>query len=370
MNVRVWLRSLGLGRYEKKFRENRIDFDVLADLTEGDLEELRVPLGDRRRLLRAIAELAAQEPLPAQARPAAAPASTQSFAQLDSAERRPITVMFCDLVGSTELAAALDVEDWRNLLTNYLDEASKAVTGLGGHVLKRLGDGLMAVFGYPQAQENDAERAVRAALSVQQALGEVNARNAVTGAPQLAVRIGLESGPVVIDEAGEVFGEAPNIAARVQAAAEPGTVLVTSTVQRQVAGLFIVEDKGAQELKGAPAPVTLYRIVRISGGRRRRGTRVLTPFIGREEDLGVLASCSERALAGNGQFVLVVGEPGIGKSRLVEEFRNQLAERPHSWIEWSSSQLLQNTPLHPVLGWGRARGGARATAGRARIASR
>ena len=242
-------------------------------------------------------------------------------------------------------------------LNSYLDEASKAVTVLGGHVLKRLGDGLMAVFGYPLAQENDAERAVRAALGVQQAVAEVNRRNATTGAPQLAVRIGLESGPVVVDDAGEVFGEAPNIAARVQAAAEPGTVLVTSTVQRQIAGLFIVEDKGAHELKGAPAPVTLYRIVRISGGRRRRGTRVLTPFIGREEDLGVLASCSERALAGNGQFVLVVGEPGIGKSRLVEEFRGQLAERPHSWIEWSSSQLLQNTPLHPVLGWGRARFG-------------
>ena len=160
--------------------------------------------------------------------------------------------MFCDLVGSTELAAALDVEDWRNLVNAYLDEASKAVTRLGGHVLKRLGDGLMAVFGYPRAQENDAERAVRAALGVQQALGEVNARNAASGAPQLAVRIGLESGPVVVDDDGEVFGEAPNIAARVQAAAEPGTVLVTSTVQRQVAGLFIVEDKGAYELKGAP----------------------------------------------------------------------------------------------------------------------
>ena len=157
MNIRVWLRSLGLGRYEKKFRENRIDFDVLADLTEGDLEELGVPVGDRRRLLRAIAELAAQEPLPADARPAAAPAPTQSFAQLDSGERRPITVMFCDLVGSTELAAALDVEDWGNLLNSYLDEASKAVTALGGHVLKMLGDGLMAVFGYPLAQENDAE---------------------------------------------------------------------------------------------------------------------------------------------------------------------------------------------------------------------
>jgi class 3 adenylate cyclase len=178
MNVRVWLRGLGLGRYEEKFRENKIDFDVLADLTDGDLRELGVPLGDRRRLLRAIAEFGAQQPRTAQARPEpAAPAPAQSFAQLDSAERRPITVMFCDLVGSTELAAALDVEDWRNLANTYLDEASRAVTRLGGHVLKRLGDGLMAVFGYQRAQENDAERAVRAALGVQQALGEVNVRN-------------------------------------------------------------------------------------------------------------------------------------------------------------------------------------------------
>src|SRR5580693_7234691 len=135
--------------------------------------------------------------------------------------------------------------------------------------------------------------------------------------------------------------------ARVQAAAEPGTVLVTSTVLRQVAGQFIVEEKGAHEFRGAPAPVTLYRILRISGGRRRRGARLLTSFVGREQDLAILARCSEHAFAGAGQFVLIVGEPGIGKSRLVEEFRSQLAERPHSWIEWSSSQLLQNTPLHP-----------------------
>src|ERR1700722_6184561 len=137
MNIRVWLRSLGLGQYEEKFRENKIDFDVLADLTDGDLQELGLPLGDRRRLLRAIAELGAQQPRPTQARRTpAAPGPAQSFAQLDSAERRPITVMFCDLVGSTELAAALDVEDWRNLLNSYLDEASRAVTALGGHVLK------------------------------------------------------------------------------------------------------------------------------------------------------------------------------------------------------------------------------------------
>jgi class 3 adenylate cyclase/tetratricopeptide (TPR) repeat protein len=369
MNVAQWLNAIGLGQYEANFRDNKIDFDVLADLTDGDLQELGVPLGDRRRLLRAIAELGAQQPLTTQARPtSAAPTPAQSFAQRDSAERRPITVMFCDLVGSTALAAVLDVEDWRNLLNSYLDEASKAVTGLDGHVLKMLGDGMMAVFGYPRAQENDAERAVRAALAIQRALAELAARNAARGAPELKARIGIESGPVVVEATGEVFGEAPNIAARVQAAAEPGTVLVTSTVLRQVAGLFIVEDKGAHELKGALAPMNLYRILRISGGRRRRGARLLTSFVGREEDLAILARCSKRAFAGDGQFVLIVGEPGIGKSRLVEEFRGQLAERPHSWIEWSSSQLLQNTPLHPVLGWARARFGGPEVAPERRLA--
>jgi predicted ATPase len=165
-----------------------------------------------------------------------------------------------------------------------------------------------------------------------------------------------------------VFGEVPNLAARVQDAAEPGTVLVTSSVQRQIAGLFIVEDTGAHELKGVPAPVTLYRVLRISGGPRRKGARLLTPFIGREEDIGVLARCWERARAGKGQFVLIVGQPGIGKSRLIQEFRAGLGETPHSWIEWSSSQLLQNTPLHPVLGWGRTRFGGPEVAPERRLA--
>jgi class 3 adenylate cyclase/predicted ATPase len=368
MNVRVWLRGLGLGRYEKNFRANRIDFDVLADLTEDDLEELGIRLGDRKLLLEAIADLPVREPHAHRTRTATGSVWAQSFAHLHSAERRPVTIMFCELVGLTELAAALDVEDWRNLANTYLDEASKAVTGLDGHVLKRLGDGLMAVFGYPQAQENDAERAVRAALGVQQGQSKVNARNAVVSAPEVSVRIGLESGPVVIDDTGDVFGEAPNIAARVQAAAEPGVVLVTSSVQRQVAGLFIVEDKGAYELKGAPAPMNLYRILRISGGRRRRQAQLLTPFVGRETHLGVLARCTERALAGDGQFVQIAGEPGIGKSRLVEEFRGQLADRRHSWVEWSSSQLLQNTPFHPILGWGRVRFGSSEVAPERRLA--
>jgi class 3 adenylate cyclase/tetratricopeptide (TPR) repeat protein len=370
MSVREWLRGRGLGQYEEKFRDNRIDLDVLADLSDGDLEKLGIPLGDRKRLLRAIAEFASGEPLPGQARLAAAAPilPAQSFTHPDAAERRPITVMFCDLVGSTSLASRLDAEDWRNLVSSYLDAASSAVTGLGGHVLKKLGDGLMALFGYPQAEENDAERAVRAALAIQRALEELNARNAGVGFPELVARIGLDSGPAIVDVAGEVFGEAPNVAARVQSAAEPGTVLVTSIVQRQIAGLFIVEEKGAHELRGIPAPVTLYRILRVSGGRRRKGARNLTPFIGREEDIAVLARRWERAQAGEGQFVLIVGEPGIGKSRLVQEFRTQLGEAPHSWIEWSSSQLLQNTPLHPVLGWGRARFGGAEVAPERRLA--
>ena len=270
--------------------------------------------------------------------------------------------MFCDLVGSTSLAAKLDAEDWRNLVNAYLDEASAAVTDFGGHVLKKLGDGLMALFGYPQAQENDAERAVRAALAIQRALADLNDRNAARGAPELSARIGIECGSVVVDAAGEVFGDAPNIAARVQAEAEPGSVLITLNVQRQVAGLFVAEEQSTRELKGVSQPVQLFRIVRASGGGRRGGARTLTPFVGREEELGLLARRWERARVGEGQLVLVVGEPGLGKSRLIEEFHARLAETPHTWVEWSASQLLQNTPLHPIAEWGRLRFGADAPA--------
>ena len=167
---------------------------------------------------------------------------------------------------------------------------------------------------------------------------------------------------MVVDATGEVFGDAPNIAARVQSAAEPGSVLITATVQRQTAGLFVVEDKGAHDLKGVTAPVALYRVVRASGGGRRGGARALTPLVGREDELTLLTRRWSRALEGEGQFVQIVGEPGIGKSRLVEEFRAKLAETPHTWVEWAASQLLQNTPLHPLAEWGRLRfGGADAT---------
>ena len=216
MDVGAWLRGLGLGQYETAFRESEIDAEVLPDLTDSDLNQLGLPLGHRKRLLKAIAALGTGET-------AAKPPSSATSPPGGVAERRPITVMFCDLVGSTSMAATLDAEDWRTLVNSYLDEASAAVNGLGGHVLKKLGDGLMALFGYPQAQENDAERAVRAALSIQRALVEINARNASKGAPELQARIGLDSGPVVVDATGEVFGGCrPNIAARVQGCQRPG----------------------------------------------------------------------------------------------------------------------------------------------------
>jgi len=223
MDVGEWLRGLGLGQYETVFREHAIDMDVLADLTDAELAQIGVPLGDRKRLLKAIASLCKIEPSsssresapPAEANLPATPTPVPLAAGRD-AERRPLTVMFCDLVDSTALASRLDAEDWRSLVNAYLDEASAAVTGLGGHVLKKLGDGLMALFGYPQAQENDTERAVRAALAIHRSLSELNSRNAASGIPELVARIGLETGPVVVDATGEVFGEAPNIAARVQ----------------------------------------------------------------------------------------------------------------------------------------------------------
>jgi class 3 adenylate cyclase/predicted ATPase len=357
VDVGGWLRGLGLGQYAEQFRDNKIDADLLPRLTVDDLKDIGVSVvGDRRRLLDAIAVIASAGP-PADI-PASAMKSAPSKGLQASAERRPITVMFCDLVDSTSLAAKLDAEDWRNLVNAYLDEASAAVTGFGGHVLKRLGDGLMALFGYPHAQENDAERAVRAALAIQRALVEINARNASKGAPELAARIGLDSGQSVVDATGEVFGDAPNIAARVQSAAEPGSILITATVQRQTAGLFVAEDRGQHELKGVSAPMTLYRVVRASGGGRRGGARLLTPLVGREEELDLLARRWERAHKGEGQLALIVGEPGLGKSRLMEEFHGRLGETPHTWTEWSSSQLLQNTPLHPIAEWGRQRFGA------------
>jgi class 3 adenylate cyclase/predicted ATPase len=356
--VADWLEKLGLGQYAQRFAENDISFFVLPDLTDQDLKEIGVSLGHRRQLLRAIANLDRAAVTSAQSITRAPIADTPVEQPVEAAgERRHVTVMFCDLVDSTGIAARLDAEEWRDLVGAYVDAASTAVVEMGGKVVNKLGDGLMALFGFPVAQENDAERAARAALASQRALAELNRKNAGTGKPALAARIAIDSGPVVINALGEIFGDVPNIVARAQALTEPGTIIVTARVRREVAGLFVAEERGSHELKGVPQPVTLFRLIRASGGGRRSGQRHLTPLVGRDEEIAMLMRRWERAQRGDGQLVMIVGEPGLGKSRLMEEFHSRLREVPHTWTEWNCSQLLQSTPLHPIAEWGRQRFG-------------
>ena len=302
-----WLEKLGMSEYAQRFAENDIDIEILRELTDTDFDRLGVSIGHRRKLLKALAAgvpPAATAPpspptalslTPTQSRTAEAARPISPTKEVTRGERRYLTVMFCDLVDSTSISAGLDAEDWRDLVGAYLDAASASVTEMGGHVAKKLGDGLMALFGYPVAQENDAERAARAALSIQRVLEEVNRKNASASKPALKARIGIETGPVVVDASGEIYGDAPNTAARVQALAEPGTVVVTARVQRQIAGLFVAEERGSHELKGVPEPVMLFQLVRASGGGRRLAQRHLTPLVGREEEIAMLMRRWDRA---------------------------------------------------------------------------
>src|SRR5215472_530690 len=280
-------------------------------------------------------------------------------------ERRHLTVLFSDLVGSTEIAAHLDAEDWREIAAQYQRTAAASVTRFGGHVAKYLGDGLMVYFGWPEAHEDDAERAVRAGLVLVDDVDALNDRLPAEHKVKLSVRVGIETGSLVIGRGGgqeaDVFGDVPNVASRVQAAAEPDSVLITAAVHRLVSGLFVVEDRGAHQLKGIERPLQLYRAIQPTAVRRRtRGAvaRSLTPFVGREDDMRLLLSRWERAREGQGQLALVIGEPGIGKSRLLEEFRARIREDLHLWVECAGEQLFQSTPFHTVtqildqgLGW-------------------
>ena len=314
-----WLEKLGLSEYAQRFADNAIDVSVLPDLTDEDLEKIGVLLGHRRKILKAIATLnsgsTAQSDAVKPTKPSAAPQTPASPTDAAGAigERRYLTVMFCDLVGSTAISAQLDAEEWRDLVGAYLDAASAAVAEMGGHVAKKLGDGLMCLFGYPLAHENDAERAARAALSIQRALTDLNRKNAGTAKPELVARIGLESGAAVLDASGEIYGDVANIAARVQALAEPGAVLVTARVQRQIAGLFVAEECGTHTLKGVPEPTALFRLVRASGGGRRSGQRQLTPLVGRADEIDYADAALGAGAPGRGPIDVDRRRAGLGQ---------------------------------------------------------
>src|SRR6266851_2518317 len=268
-------------------------------------------------------------------------------------ERRHLTILFCDLVGSVTLAAQLDPEEWHATVAGYQHAAADSITRFGGEVVRYVGDGIMAFFGYPTAHDNDAERAARAGLAILDAIARLNEPPAHT---KLAVRIGIDSGQVVVGAGAgkevDAFGDTANIAARVQAAAEPDTVVVTGDTHRLISGLFIVEELGAQTLKGIERPIQLYRIVRPSGMRGRlaaaAATRALTYFVGREDELRLLQSRWERVVEGEGQVITIVGEAGIGKSRLVQEFRDRIVAERHTWLECATAAFFQNTPFYAV----------------------
>ncbi|HEY6421538.1 MAG TPA: AAA family ATPase [Candidatus Binataceae bacterium] len=289
---------------------------------------------------------------PAEPLPTAPPELTREApGPAPAGERRQLTVVFCDLVGSTPLSQQLDAEEWREVIAKYQQAASGTVARFGGHVAKNLGDGLLIYFGWPTAREDDPERAVRAGLAIVDAMAPLNATLAADDGTRLEVRIGIHTGPVVIADRGEVFGETANVAARVQGAAEPDTVAITAATARLVAGMFVVEDRGPQALKGVREPVTLYRVVQPSGMRSRLDVAAgrLTGFVGREPELATVIDHWERAQDGEGQNILIVGEAGVGKSRLVRQLREHLAGVPHTWLECDATPYTESTPFHPVI---------------------
>jgi len=272
-------------------------------------------------------------------------------------ERRHLTVMFCDLFGSTALSQQLEAETYREIVRAYQTRGAEAVERYEGHVVQYLGDGLLVYFGYPQAHEDDAERAVRAGLDVLRGLEILSTRIEAEHGVPITARVGIHTGPVVVGEMGggekmEVLalGDTPNIAARLEGFAEPGTVVVSEATLRLMAGVFVTGDRGAPALKGIIEPIRVHKILQPSGVRSRldRATG-LTPFVGREQELGMLLDRFEQAQESQGQAVLIAGEAGIGKSRLVHRLRERLREMPHSWLECRTSPYTQSSALHPII---------------------
>jgi class 3 adenylate cyclase len=347
VDIADWLRGLGLEKYAPAFDDNAINWDVLSELTTDDLKEIGVAaIGDRRRLLAAIAALG-EGALPA------SPAPVRSSAPAE-AERRQLTVMFCDLVGSTPLSTRFDPEDLREIVGAYHRCVADTVARFGGFVAKYMGDGVLVYFGYPEAHEDDAEHAARTGLAVIDAVGRL-----ATQEP-LNVRLGIATGLVVVGDligAGAaqergVVGETPNLAARLQALARPGTLVVADSTRRQIGTLFEIEDLGPQALAGFAEPRRAWRVVSESGvvsrfEALRSGT---TPLVGRDEELDLLLRRWQQAKSGEGRVVLVSGEPGIGKSRLTAALSQQIESEPHTRLRYFCSPHDQESALYPFIG--------------------
>ncbi len=356
MDVVVWLRSLGLGQYEAAFRENEIDETVLPGLTAEDLKELGVAaLGHRRKLLDAITALRSDAGGKAPFAEVATPSTAPSASPEDRAERRQVTVMFSDLVGSTALSARMDPEDLREVISAYQKCVAETVGRFGGFVAKFMGDGVLIYFGYPQAHEDGAERAVRAGLELVAAVSDLK-----THAP-LQTRVGIATGLVVVgdligsgaSQEQAIVGETPNLAARLQGVAEPNSVVIAESTRKLVGNLFELDDLGPKELKGIIAgPVRAWAALRPASVESRfeafHGTGLIE-LVGREEELEILLRRWTRAKTGEGQVVLLSGEAGIGKSRLTAALLQRLAEEPHTRLRYFCSPQHTDSALYPII---------------------
>ncbi len=350
MDVAAWLHGLGLERYEQAFRDNDIDMDLLATLSAEDLREIGVgSLGHRKQILAAIAALGG-------ASDAVTPMSALTPAPPPlHAERRQLTVMFVDLVGSTALSSRLDPEDMREVLHAYQNSVTGVMARFGGHVAKLMGDGVLAYFGWPRAHEDEAERAVQAGL----AIVDVVSRLVTPVEEPLAARVGIATGLVIVgDLIGEgaareeaVVGETPNLAARLQQATLPGTVMIASGTRRLVGEIFELHELGPIQLKGFSHPVTGFQVVgeRASGSRFEalRSSRML-PMVGRDQELALVLERWRQAVAGEGQAVLLVGEAGIGKSRLIGAILDAVVSDDRVALRYQCSPHHTGTPLWPV----------------------
>jgi class 3 adenylate cyclase/tetratricopeptide (TPR) repeat protein len=343
-----WLEKLGLAEYAQRFADNAIDLSVIRDLTEQDLKDLGVLLGHRRKILRAIANLDRVAPAPFQ--------TATEPALRDEAERRHLTVMICDLVGSTALSARLDPEDMRAVIDAYHAACARITRSYDGFLAEFRGDGILAYFGYPVAHEDDAERTVRAGLDIIAAV----ARLETLAAEPLAVRIGIATGVVVIGDLSRegalrehaVVGDTPNLAARLQALAAPGTVVVAASTRRLLGDLFHLRDLGRHEVKGIAEPVAAWAVEGVSDSESRfEAVRAaaLTDLIGRENDIDFLMERQRLAWKGEGQVVLISGEPGIGKSRLAAALADHIASEPHTRLRYQCSPYHTNSTLHPFI---------------------